>query len=309
LEQEQIQRGVSSTVIVHEIEPNAEQDTYEGYVQDDATLASWLEVLPGVRYQYDSDFGSFIAPKLNVLLKASSNVNVRIGYGKGYRAPNLKERFYFFDHSSLGYMVIGNPDLEPESSDSFQAGIEFSNSSAFRADLNVFHNRIKDLIVTELNPVESAAAGLQIFDYQNIGHAVTRGAEASATWKPWPSFGLNGGYTYLWAKDTDANSWLTQRPKHQVKGGVDFRHQGWGTSLSLRAIYQSEEFVDPENTQTSPGWTTVDAKVNQDLFNKTTVFVGVDNIGDVHRSPGGAAAGDNRPPSGRFIYAGVRVTL
>ncbi len=309
LEQEQIVRGVSSTVIVREIEPNAKQDTYEGYVQDDITVASWLEMLPGVRYQYDSDFGPFAAPKINVLIKASSGVNVRFGYGKGYRAPNLKERFFFFDHSSLGYMVIGNADLKPEGSDSFQAGVEVSGDGSLRGDLNVFYNRIKDLIVTELNPVESAATGLQIFDYQNVGHAVTQGAEASAGWRPRSYFGVKVGYTYLWAKDTDANAWLTQRPKHQVKGGVDLHHPSWGTSLSLRAIYQSEEFVDPENTQTSPGWTTVDATVNQDFFAKTTLFLGVDNIGDVHRSPGAAADGDNRPPVGRFIYAGVRVAL
>jgi outer membrane receptor for ferrienterochelin and colicins len=296
-------------VIVQEIEPNAKQDTYEWYVQDDATLTSWLEVLPGVRYQYDSDFGPFVAPKINFLIKASSSVNVRFGYGKGYRAPNLKERFYFFDHSSLGYMVIGNPDLRPESSDSVQAGIELFNGGSLRGNLNVFHNRIKNLIVTELNPVESAAAGLQIFDYQNVGHAVTRGAEASAIWRPWSVLGLKAGYTYLWAKDTDSNIWLTQRPKHQVKGGLDLRHPTWGTSLSLRAIYQSEEFVDPDNTQTSPGWTTVDATVNQEIFSKTTVFAGVDNIGDVHRSPVGVANGDNRPPVGRFVYAGVRITL
>jgi outer membrane receptor for ferrienterochelin and colicins len=309
LEQEQIQRGVSSTVTVQEIEPNAKQDTYDGYLQDDITLSSRLEVLPGVRYQYDSDFGPFVAPKINVLIKASPNVNVRFGYGKGYRAPNLKERFYFFDHSSLGYMVIGNPGLKPESSDSFQAGVGLSNGGSLRGDLNVFHNRIEDLIVTELNPTESAAAGLQIFDYQNVGHAVTRGAEVSATWQPRPSVGSKAGYTYLWAKNTDSNTWLTQRPKHQVKGGLDLRHPNWGTSLSLRTIYQSEEFMDETNTQTSPGWITVDVTVNQEVFANTTMFVGVDNLGDVHRNPGGVANEDNRPPVGRFIYAGVRVTL
>lgn len=309
LDQEQIQRGVSSTVVVQEIKPDAAQDTYEGYAQDDATITSWLEVLPGVRYQYDSDFGPFAAPKINVLIKASSNVNVRFGYGRGYRAPNLKERFYFFDHSSLGYQVIGNPDLKPESSDSFQAGVELSNQRLLRADLNVFHNRIKNLIVTELNPAKSAAAGLQIFDYQNVGHAVTRGAEASATWEPWRYLSLKAGYTYLWAKDTDSNTWLVSRPKHQAKGGADLRHPGWGISLNVRAVYQSREFVDDANTQTSPAWTTVDVKVNQELFSKTTVFVGVDNVGNVHREPGAATSGDNRPPVGRFVYAGVRVAL
>lgn len=309
LEQRQIQRGVSSTIVVQEIEPNAKQDTYEGYLQDDVTVAPWLEVLPGVRYQYDSDFGPFAAPKVNVMVKASPNVKVRLGYGKGYRAPNIKERFYFFDHSNLGYQVIGNPDLTPERSDSFQVGVELSTRRSLHAGLNVFHNRIKHLIVTELNPTKSATAGLQIFDYQNVGRAVTQGAEVSAAWEPVRAVALRAGYTYLWAKNTESDTWLVQRPRHQAKSGLDLRHSVWGTELSLRAVFQSREYVDEENTQTSPGWTTIDVTLNQRVFESTTFFLGVDNLGNVHRDAGSAPSGDNRPPVGRFVYTGVRVSL
>ncbi len=70
----------------------------------------------GLRGQQDSDFGSHFAPKIgvrgNLLATEDWKGVLRANYGQGYRVPNLKERHYLFDHSSLGYMVLGNPDLE-----------------------------------------------------------------------------------------------------------------------------------------------------------------------------------------------------
>ena len=124
LTQEQVSNEASGVIKVQEMTPGAGRRNYEAYLQDDIFLASRLELLPGIRYQVDSDFGLFVAPRINLMAKAASSVNLRLGYGKGYRVPTLRERFFFFDHSALGYQVLGNPDLTPEPSGSFQAGTE-----------------------------------------------------------------------------------------------------------------------------------------------------------------------------------------
>lgn len=309
LEQEQVQKGASGTTAIQEIIPGAKRENYEAYLQDDIFLTPWLELLPGGRYQLDSDFGSFMAPKINLMIRPASFMNLRLGYGKGYRVPNLKERFYFFDHSALGYQVIGNPDLEPEESDSLQAEIELWSGRVFHGEVNLFYNRIENLIDTRLNPVKSVESGLQIFDYQNVLRARTLGMEAAASLSFWHYFTFTGGYTYLDAKDTELDKWLPGRPKHQVKGGLDIDQDKWGTTFSLRAVYQGKEFVDSDNTTTSPAWTTIDAKLNQEVWKHTTLFVGADNILDVHRSPGRSEFDDLRPVTGRFIYAGMRIRM
>ena len=74
--------------------------------------------------------------------------------------------------------------------------------------------------------------------------------------------------------------------------------------INLRAGYQSSEYVDQENTITSPGWAEFDGKVNQDVWECCTVFLGVDNIFDVHRNPNNV--NDFRPSIGRYIYIGIR---
>ncbi|MGN5476077.1 TonB-dependent receptor domain-containing protein [Cupriavidus basilensis] len=96
-------------------------------MQDDIFLSETWEIVAGVRGQHDSDFGSHFAPKIGVRANLIGTEDwkgvARANFGQGYRVPeSLKERHFLFDHSSLGYMVIGNPDLKPESSNSFQLG-------------------------------------------------------------------------------------------------------------------------------------------------------------------------------------------
>lgn len=280
----------------------------EAYIQDDIFLGERWEIVPGIRIQEDSDFGFYTAPKINAMYtpdwSGSVTTNIRMGVGRGYRVPNLKERFFVFDHSQLGYMVLGNNELEPESSDSYQLGIEFMRSDEFRAEAQLFHNRIKNLIDTNLNPEKSAQTGLRIFDYQNFARAMTQGMEVNGNLRL-GCFDMKAGYTLLDSEDLDTGKTLRERPRHQIKLGVDYEHEAWGTLLSLRGVYQSEEFIDAENVLESPAWTTWDVKLTQRLIGRLSVFAGIDNLTDEHRDPN--VLSDFRPPAGRFVYLGVRV--
>jgi len=284
------------------------QRNIEAYLQDDIFIGEQWELVPGVRIQNDSDFGFYTAPKINAMYTPEwfSNVttNIRMGMGRGYRVPNLKERFFVFDHSQLGYMVLGNETLQPERSDSYQLGIEFARPGGFRADITLFHNRIKNLIDTRINPEKTAqTTGLIIFDYQNFARAMTQGVELSGNIHR-GNFDLKGSYTLLDSEDLDTKKTLKGRPRHQVKLGADWQNKTWGTTVTLRGVYQSEEFFDVENQLESPAWTTWDIKLTQSIGVGFKIFGGVDNLTDEHRDPN--INYDQRPEAGRFVYMGVR---
>ncbi len=285
-----------------------EQRNIEAYLQDDIFLGEQWEVVPGVRIQDDSDFGFYAAPKINALFTprwfSDVTTNIRMGVGRGYRVPNLKERFYVFDHSQLGYMVLGNNELGPERSDSYQLGIEFARPGDFRAEIHLFHNRIRNLIDTNLNPDKSAQTGLRIFEFQNVARALTQGVEINGNLSL-ESFDIKGGYTLLDSEDRDTGKTLTERPRHQVKLGFDYEDKTRGTVLTLRGVYQSEEFIDAENLLESPAWTTWDVKLTQAVSQRLKVFGGIDNLTDEHRDPNDRD--DFRPRAGRFVYLGVRI--
>ncbi len=284
-----------------------EKRNIEAYLQGDIFIGERWEIVPGIRLQQDSSFGFYAAPKINVMYTpdwlADITTNVRMGIGRGYRVPNLKERFFVFGHSQLGYMIIGNDELQPESSDSYQLGIEFARPDEFHADITLFHNRIKNLIDTRINPDKSVQTGLNIFDYQNFARAMTQGVEFSGKLYL-GRFDMKGSYTRLDSEDLMTGKTLKERPRHQIKLGIDYENKTWGSTLTLRGVYQSKEFFNVDNSLESPAWTTWDLKLTQAVGKGFKVFGGIDNLTDDHRDPN--VRHDNRPKSGRFTYLGVR---
>ncbi len=229
-----------------------------------------------------------------------------MGYGVGYRVPDLKERYYFFDHSALGYQVMGNPDLQPESSHSFQLGFDLKLEDSLHVDLNFYYNKIQDLIDTELDAVASGNVGLQVFTYQNIRRARTAGAELTVSRKFTKYMNLFASYVYLEAKDEDTDKWLTGRSKHQFKTGMIFTVEEWGSELLLNWSYHTKQYVDSANSEVSPGWNVFDIKFNQKINKRLDAFIGLKNVFDVHRSPNPTTSADLRPASGRYFYLGFK---
>lgn len=284
----------------------ARRSSHELFAQNDIIFNDTWELLLGVRWQHDSDFGSHVAPKaslrMNVLDGPDWSGALRASFGRGYRVPNLKERHFLFDHSSLGYRVIGNPNLKPESSNSFQLGAQVALRDRFSLDVNLFDNRVSDLIqVDDANA--TSVGGITHFTYRNIARARTRGVETLGTWRARPGLDLRAGYTYTQARNLDTGSALTRRPRHSLRLGLDWQARP-ATSLSLRGRWQDRELVDTAQAGYSPAWATLDVTLNHKLGRATTAFVGVNNL--FNRQRAFSDPNDFGPLSGRFVYAGIR---
>ncbi|CAG9170341.1 TonB-dependent receptor plug domain-containing protein [Cupriavidus pinatubonensis] len=291
---------------ISELLGNASRTATELYVQDDIILSDTWEIVAGVRGQNDSDFGSHFAPKVGVRANLIGSEDwkgvARANFGQGYRVPNLKERHFLFDHSSLGYMVIGNPNLKPESSNSFQLGGSLSWRDRVAVDANVFYNRVSDLIQTDMSNF-TVVNGVALYTYRNVARARTQGIETTVRWQATSRLGLNAAYTYTDTEDLDTGTELTRRPRSMARLGLDWRVFS-GTDFSVRGRYQSSELVDSTTGARSPSWTTLDLVLNQKIGRGVTAFVGVNNLFDRQRDFSNAS--DFGPVAGRFIYLGAR---
>lgn len=301
----QTNNGQSEVVL----DGRVERRSHEVFVQNDILLDERWELLLGLRWQEDSDFGGHAAPKLSLRRRLGGQAHwrgsLRASLGQGYRVPNLKERYYLFDHSALGYRVIGNPDLRPESSTSAQLGASVQIGTELSLEANLFHNRVQDLIQTDLaRPL--VIDGVAHYTYRNVARARTQGLEAGVQWQARPALRLQAAYTYTHTRDLGSGRELTRRPRHIARLGADWafsdRH-AW----SLRARHQSDELADTASGARSPAWTTVDLRVNHMLRKGLTLFAGVDNVFDTQRDY--AQPHDFSPASGRFIYVGARLSL
>lgn len=283
----------------------AERSSREIYLQDYYFFGQGHEFVSGVRLQKDSDFSAYLSPKIAVKYQLHNDDDgqflLRASIGTGYRVPNLKERYYTFDHSSLGYMVMGNPELDPESSISYQFGFWWRSSATQELDVNVFYNDIQDLIQTDTDRYQ-VVDGIAVYSYKNIANARTYGLETVYRNRLTTALSANVSHTYTLAENTDTQQVLTRRPRHIVRLGADWDISDQ-FSLSSRLRYQSRELSSSDSSVWSPAWATLDIKASYHADASLTLFGGIDNATDRQRNF--TSGTDFGPISGRFIYAGV----
>lgn len=82
------------------------------YAQYTYKLGDRLTVMPGVRWDHSSLYGSFVTPRLHLKYSPSDVVTLRTSVGKGYRSPHtLAENTALL---ASGREVIISPDLKQE---------------------------------------------------------------------------------------------------------------------------------------------------------------------------------------------------
>lgn len=299
-ELEQTKNNISELVV-----DDVDRDVIETYLQDDWFIGNDLEVIVGARYQDDSDFGSHIAPKVAVkkdYYDANNHKHIfRASVGKGYRVPNLKERYYVFDHSNLGYKVMGNPNLEPEESTSYQVGYQTRLFDAATLSINGFYNDVKDLIQTDNNnPTYDGTVA--IYSYDNIDKAETYGGDINVNWKASDKTDLNLGYAYLHTKNKTTGSELTYSPEHKVTANIG--HQLTDKlQLVQQVTYESKQLVNTRTGGYSPDWWRLDSRANYAATPNLDVYLAVNNILDEQRDSGNAE--DQRPIDNREWLVGA----
>lgn len=289
---------------------NKSVSSYEAFVQDNFWLGN-VEISPGIRYQYDKDFGSHISPKVNLSHYTDigqAGLKSWVTVGTGYRAPSIKERFFTLDHSSVAnYIVIGNKNLTAEESVSFQLGeeIQFSKSSIYG---NLFLNKVSNLIES----VERAGNGSgRVFSYDNLDEVISRGVELGIKSEVYSKLNLklNGSYTETINKNS--NLLLANRPLYSGMFSAAYQFVD-SLSLVSSTSYTGASYVDQNNKDISPAFLTTDLKLNYRVNKQINSFFSINNLLDVTREAGQDLVNpkiDNRPAEGRSFFVGFNMTV
>lgn len=149
------------------------------FVQAEAALASQVHAAGGLRADFVSSTntgGYFGAVSISHQAAAgfgALTVGPFAGFSftgqvsRGFRDPTLSDRFYR-GPTGRGF-ITGNPNLEPETSLQFDAGVRYT-SGRVRLAAYAYHYRIADL-------VERYATAPDVFFFRNRGRAQYRGVE------------------------------------------------------------------------------------------------------------------------------------
>ena len=279
------------------------------YMQDEWRPFDDLAIVPGVRLDIDTRFGTFPTPKLAVRYDLLPEVILRGSYGLGFRSPAIRDQFLNFENPSAGYVVVGNPDLDPETSRSLNLSVETSIIEKSVIKVEFYRNDVSNLIAFLSNP-DVVAGQLQTFTNGNIDSAVTQGVEASVSIQWFRFLRSDVAYTYLDARDVENDRFLEARARHRLTFNLRASSRSAGFSGWLRGSYVgARPFYLPNpndseivTTTLADAYVMFDARVSQDVGDNFDVFIGVDNL---------LNAGDPQflaiPPFG--VYAGLNARM
>ena len=251
-------------------------ETYDGYANDVGKA--------GYPKYYSSKDASSFSPKAAIVYKPFEKTALRTSVGKAFRPPTVYELYRTWTTSS-GTTYAGNPDLKPETTISWDIGIEQGLWKGAKIKAAYFENYMKDLIYRK-----TVSATLR--ENINAGKAESKGVEIEAEQRFGKELRLFANFTYTDAKikENDAKpetvgKRLTDVPERMFNAGAEFEKGAFSAALTGR--YVSKRYSDDENkdvinnvyTSYDPYWV-ADAKVSYKLTKFATLSFSVDNIFD-----------------------------
>lgn len=262
-----------------------------------------VSVMPGVRGELHDRYGGVAAPRLAAAVHPHEVLAFRAAVGRGFRAPSAKEYGFVFDHSVIGYRVLGNPDLLPETSWGATTDVTLRPGSRVRLRAGAFGNWVEDLISFEPAPVQTDP-NVTDFRYVNVARARTAGVDVSARVTPVEAVTMNGAYAYLFTRDDTSGEPLPNRSPHTLTlSALGRLPAGFEAHARFRYVTTTAVQADVK----TPGYGLLDARVAYSPAGAVELYLGASNLLDARRDP--ARVGDARPTLGRVLYAGVRGEL
>ncbi|MGP1408537.1 TonB-dependent receptor plug domain-containing protein [Selenomonas sp.] len=279
------------------------------YVQDEWLLnPDWL-LIPSVRWDYSSSFGSKVTGKLGTTYKINKDLRFKANIGTAYRAPTASELYLDWDGMPGGERVKlwfhGNPNLKPETSLNFDVGLEMEKDKTF-GKITYFHNKVHDLIYgySQFQYMPPPMRSINHIFYDNETDVTLQGLEFEVKQSLGSGFNARGLYTYLDARN-DKDIRLTGRPYHKASLQLSYEDQknGWDATLwnDWIADYYYAEAVGRRTIYKNAAISILNLVVNKKINDRFSAYFGIDNLLDTYN--------DNLGYDGRIWRGGVNVTF
>jgi ferric enterobactin receptor len=297
------------------------------YLEDNIEVTDSTKVVPGVRLDHHSEFGSNWTPSLNISQDLGSMFTVKAGIARAFKAPNLyqSDPNYLLVSSGNGCPIgtsascylVGNDDLKPERSVNSELGLEFKNEG-WVAGLTYFENDYKNKIVAGTDLL-GTYAGYNVYQWVNTGKALVRGWEGNVTVPVSTDISWTTNGTYMVEnKDYETGNPLSIVPKYTINTMLDWKvNDKWSVNTNYTFYGRQKPRTNATNrNDVSSGVDTtavgayglLGVGTQYQVTKNVQIGTGVSNIFDkvIYRSTNGANT-YNQP--GVAYYAKLHVTF
>lgn len=179
-------------------------NTYNVFAQEELTVAKWFDIVAGVRYTYNTNFGSHVTPNVGLFYHIGG-FRIRTSYAGGYKTPTLSQLYATDQAKTNSRYTINNAMLKAEKNHFGTVNLEYGNNW-MNIGVTGFVNKIMDMInyrtlteeeimadpkLTELNKEWTT-----IRQRDNIDNALLRGINTNVKFITKAGLSFGGGYAF-----------------------------------------------------------------------------------------------------------------
>lgn len=282
------------------------------FIQDEYKINDPLTMYLGIRYDnfkkfdgksiyYDDNDGSVtrslnyeavnyseISPKVAFDFKADENTNYYISYGHSFNPPPLYQ-VYRDGGGSMGD-VVANPNLDPETSDTFEIGMKKKLSKNTNLGISIYQVKTDDKIIYTTHYVPGTNDRLYKM-YENYGQEKRTGIEFALEHKfnnNWSTY-----FNYAWQHGKvkqnhvantnldDVNETDYGIPRHLLHAGVDYTNDKFNAILECQYVSERQAPDDVTGEYGSEdAYFIVNTALNYKISQGLTLQVGINNLFD-----------------------------
>ena len=292
---------------------------YAAFISTEYKIKDNLTLRPGLRASYNTSYKAPLIPSFHVRWAISPDFTARASWAKGFRAPSLKELYFYF--VDINHNIQGNKNLIAESSQNVNLALNFkkavSNDIIYKSDISGFANDIRNLISLVL-----LRGGTNDYSYVNIDKFRTFGGQIQGEMRV-NTFNIALGTSFTSSENTfnktlfKANTWSyqghatwTNIAKTKCDANIWYKYAG-----------KQGGFIQNQDGQIEPtfigAYSLADAGISRKFFKeKLNMAFGIRNIfnvknveaqlaGGVHAAGEGVAA----LATGRSLFLKIDIGL
>lgn len=265
-----------------------------------AEWTDWLGTDIAVRHDDFSAFADATTFRASALIRPVEGLTFHAAYGEGIAQPTFFDLYGFFPGS-----FVGNPNLKPESSRGWEAGVRWDRDR-LSIGLTGFSNRLRNEIVDVFDPATFLSST------ENAdGRSRREGVEVQAEYRYATWLNLMANYTFLDADEQRVSGTARLREVRRPRSTANLIAYGtadrltWGASLAYVGKRRDTDFdLFPSPVITLDDYVLASARIAYRVLPQVELYARIENAFDADYQD---VVGYNTP--GRTVYAGLRVLL
>ncbi|WP_446925947.1 catecholate siderophore receptor CirA [Klebsiella pneumoniae] len=190
---------------------------YALFIEDEWRIIEPLALTTGIRMDDHQTYGDHWSPRAYLVYNATDTVTVKGGWATAFKAPSLLQLNPDWTTNSCrgSCSIVGNPDLKPETSESFELGLYYRGEEGWlenvEGSITTFQNNVDDMIdVLRTSSASEAPGGYTLFD-------------VGAAWQVTKNVKLRSGVQNVGDKDLSRDDYSYTEEGRRYFMAVDYR--------------------------------------------------------------------------------------